>query len=428
MHFLRDFRNEIIEAFKQYHVPVISLRKETTNEAVCLVFEKVNTGGKKLDAFELLTAIYAADDFNLRDDWLGNPREDVEGRLVRLARFNVLKDTASTDFLQTISLLHTQDVREQTIRDGVTNPKDIPPVSCQRKAILSLPQAAYNRYAAVVEEGFLRAAKLLTLQKIFWFKDVPYQSQLVPLAAILVRLGDRWEQHAVREHLARWFWCGVFGELYGSATETRFAKDFVEVPAWIDGGPEPTTIRDAAFSPDRLWTLRSRLSAAYKGINALLKAVGGRDLRSGQPIEYSTFWEESVDIHHIFPKAWCEKQGIDRADFDSVVNKTPLSARTNRIISARAPSVYLPALENDAGVSADRMDDLLATHAIPADRLRADDFPGFTRARADALLALVESATGKAIPREHVTPEGSDAGENIDEVLESMESEAPQAF
>jgi hypothetical protein len=425
MQFLRQFKNEIIEAFKQYHVPVISLRKETSKEAVCLVFEKVNTGGKKLDAFELLTAIYAADDFNLRDDWLGSARDGIEGRLVRLSAFNVLKDTASTDFLQAISLLHTQDVREEVLRQGTTNPKDVPPVSCQRKAILNLPLKAYEQYAAPVEEGFKKAARFLTLQKVFWSKDVPYQTQLVPLAAILVRLGNRWEQQTVREHLAQWYWCGVFGELYGSATESRFAKDFVEVPVWIGGGLEPTTVRDASFSPSRLSTLRSRLSAAYKGINALLKVVGGKDLRSGQPFEYANFWEESVDIHHIFPKAWCEKQGIQASEYDSIVNKTPLAARTNRIISGRAPSAYLQAVEKEAGVSSDRMDEFLDSHAIPAERLRNDDFQGFMRLRADALLSLVERATGKPIPRERVAMEGVDAGESIEEVLESLESEIP---
>jgi hypothetical protein len=25
--------------------------------------------------------------------------------------------------------------------------------------------------------------------------------------------------------LIRWYWCGIFGELYGGAIETRFAKD-----------------------------------------------------------------------------------------------------------------------------------------------------------------------------------------------------------
>lgn len=423
--FFRTFKNEIIDNFRQYQVPVISLRKETSKEAVCLVFEKVNTGGKKLDAFELLTAIYAADDFNLRDDWLGNPAADLEGRLTRLARFNVLKETASTDFLQAITLLQTSDQRDRAVAAGVTNPKEIPPVSCQRKALLNLPLNAYRQYAAPVEEGFTRAARFLTLQKVFWFKDVPYQSQMVPLAAILVRLGDLWEQHHVREKLSRWFWCGVFGELYGSAVETRFAKDFVEVPEWIRGGPEPTTVREANFAPDRLRTLRSRLSAAYKGINALLKVAGGRDLRSGQPIEYSSFWEENVDIHHIFPKAWCEKQGILRDEYDSVVNKTPLSARTNRIISARAPSVYLPALEAEAGLSEARMDELLESHLIHGPTLRADDFSGFMARRSESLLRIVETAMGKSIPRVQEEPEGEDAGESLTELLESLENEAP---
>lgn len=422
--FFQKFYQEVVKAFEHYNVPVISLGKETSKEAVCLVFEKVNTGGKKLDAFELLTAIYAASDFNLRDDWLGR-REGADGRLMRLAKHNVLKDTASTDFLQAIALLHTQDVRDAILRGGATNPKDIPPVSCQRKAILNLPLEAYQRYADEVEEGFKRAARFLTLQKVFWFKDVPYQSQIVPLAAVLVRLGDLWEQQGVRSLLGRWYWCGVFGELYGSAIETRFAKDFVEVPNWINGGPEPTTVRDASFSPDRLYSLRSRLSAAYKGISALLKVTGGCDLRSGQPIEYSSFWEESVDIHHIFPRAWCERRSIDRNRYDSIVNKTPLSARTNRIISAKGPSEYLAQLEREAGVSADRMDDLLVTHAIPAERLRVDDFDGFMRDRTEALLVLIERAMGKPVLRDTPTLEGTDAGESLEEVLESLETDAP---
>src|SRR5690606_7790332 len=171
-------------------------------------------------------------------------------------------------------------------------------------------------------QGFDRAARFLTLQNIFWYKDVPYSTQLVPLAAILVRLGDRWEHQSVRDRLERWYWCGVFGELYGAAVETRLAKDFGEVPDWIDGGREPSTILDANFAPERLLGLRSRLSAAYKGLSALLKITGARDFRSGQPFEYSTFWQESVDIHHIFPRAWCEKHGIERDEYDSIINKT----------------------------------------------------------------------------------------------------------
>ena len=83
--------------------------------------------------------------------------------------------------------------------------------------MLSVPLGAYKQYAGALEEGFKKAGKFLFGQKIFWFKDVSYQSQLVPLAAILTELGDRWTQEAVRQKLAQWYWCGVFGELYGGA-------------------------------------------------------------------------------------------------------------------------------------------------------------------------------------------------------------------
>jgi len=67
----RRFKNEILQHFKGYQVPVIALGHDTSHEAVCLVFEKVNTGGKPLDAFELVTAMYAAKGYRLREDWLG---------------------------------------------------------------------------------------------------------------------------------------------------------------------------------------------------------------------------------------------------------------------------------------------------------------------------------------------------------------------
>lgn len=417
--FFQHFHANIIEAFQKYQIPVISLEKETSKEAVCLVFEKVNTGGKKLDAFELLTAIYAADNFNLREDWLGNPKKNKEGRIERLSKFNVLKNIASTDFLQAISLLYTHEKREEAINEGK---KEFPPVSCTRKAILSLPLEAYKKWADAVEEAFLRAAKFLTLQKIFWFKDIPYQSQLVPLAAILVQLGNRWEEEGVRNKLANWFWCGVFGELYGSAIETRFAKDFVETPLFIFEGKEPSTITDATFSPDRLKSLRSRLSAAYKGLHALLMREGALDLRSGQPIEYTIFWDEHVDIHHLFPRDWCLKHGIDHELIDSVVNKSPLTARTNRIISNQAPSDYLAKLQREAGITQERMNELLESHAVQPDLMRNNDFYGFFKARAEKLLQLIEKAMGKPIPREIYDIDGKEVIEE-DEFLEILEQQ-----
>ncbi|MBJ3338865.1 DUF262 domain-containing protein, partial [Salmonella enterica subsp. enterica serovar Typhimurium] len=50
-----QFREKILNAFRNYLLPVIKLGKSTSKEAVCLVFEKVNTGGVPLSVFELVT-------------------------------------------------------------------------------------------------------------------------------------------------------------------------------------------------------------------------------------------------------------------------------------------------------------------------------------------------------------------------------------
>src|SRR2546430_16315179 len=90
---------EVVQRYQQYQIPLILLRKETPKEAVCQVFKKVNTGGVSLTVFELLTATYAADDFNLREDWMA--------RVKRLRQQRVLGTVENDDFLQTVTLLTT---------------------------------------------------------------------------------------------------------------------------------------------------------------------------------------------------------------------------------------------------------------------------------------------------------------------------------
>ncbi|MBF0326233.1 MAG: DUF262 domain-containing protein [Alphaproteobacteria bacterium] len=400
------FANTVLAAFKSYHMPVITLDATSSRGAICTVFEKVNSGGKKLDSFELLTAIYAGSGFNLRSDWLGGRDKDdttgadviKEGRQARLADFDVLSDLGNTNFLQAISLLHTRNRRLSDLQSGKSE-TDAASVSCQGRAILALPLDAYRTWADRVETGFKLAARFLRRRHIYWVKDVPYHTQLVPLASILALLGERWEQDAVQRKLAQWFWCGVFGEFYGSAVESRFAKDVIEVPAWIEGGPEPSAVRDFQCRIDRLESLRSRLSAAYKGVHALLMQQGARDFRSGQAFEEAIYFDDNVDIHHIFPKAWCQTKRIPKSLYDSIVNKTPISARTNRILGGSAPSAYCHRLETSEAVAREPLEKHLRSHGITPTFLRSDDFHRFFEDRRENLAMMIEHVTGKEVYR-----------------------------
>lgn len=412
------FRKKVLNEFRGYQLPVISLGKETSKEAVCLVFEKVNTGGVPLSVFELVTASFAADNFNLRDDWYGSRLRKVEGRKERLDKEPTLDTVEPTDFLQAISLLHTYEKRQQDIADGKTG-KAVAAVSAKRASVLALSLDNYQQWAGDVEGGFKLAAKFLRKQCFFASRDLPYRTQLVPLAAVLTVLKERWLEPRIFDKLSRWFWCGVFGELYGGAVETRIANDLEDLLAWIaDTGNEPRTVYDASFQPARLLTLRSRLSAAYKGLNTLILRQGSRDFFWKATVQELDHEEVALDIHHIFPKAWCEEKKIKPATFNSIINKTPISYKANRMIGGRAPSEYLAAIQSHKQVklSDDGMNAILESHYIDAKALRADDFDAFFEARKEALLNLVEQTTGKSIDRVNQgTALGQDNGEDVEE-------------
>jgi hypothetical protein len=167
---------------------------------------------------------------------------------------DLLSKVTATDFLTALTLL-------SSFKAGGT-------VSCKKKDVLALTLDEYKKYANSLCNGFLLAEKLLQEERIFSSYDLPYSTQLVPLSAVCTVLmdGNRIRTTSVKNMVKQWYWCGVFGELYGSANETRYANDIVQVVNWINNnGNLPKTVTDFYFNPMRLLGMQSRQSAAYKG-------------------------------------------------------------------------------------------------------------------------------------------------------------------
>ncbi len=389
--FRNKFRKQIIDQFSAYPLPVIQLEKETPKEAVCIVFEKVNTGGVTLGVFELVTATFAADNFSLRDDWAGRRSRLHEA-------YGVLQGINGDHFLQIVTLLATQDKRKQFVSAGGAE-NQAPGISCKRDSILNLKLEEYKHWADHVQAGLMEAAKFLTRQFIFKNRDIPYSTQIVPLAALFVELGDELKPAKAQEKLERWFWSGVFGESYGSNTEGQFALDLPQVAEYVRGGSDPTSVTQANFIPERLITLRTRNSAAYKGLYAFQMKSGAADWRTGEPLTFATLDSARIDIHHIFPKAWCKSksQKIPPSLYDSIINKTPIDAATNWKFGGRAPSRYLRLLEQDQDIDSGQLDQILAAHWLRPDLLRADKFAECFIERGMKMLDLIGGAMGRQI-------------------------------
>lgn len=382
------FQQDVIETITSYRLPVITMDKSTPREAVCKVFENVNTGGVSLTVFELVTATFATYEFDLRGDWEANKRRIHA--LDKDIRTDVTESVDETAFLTTVTLF-TNYKRK---RDGLSGA-----VSCKKKDVLDLRFEDYQTNKEVVIEGYELAREFLLSQSVFRKRDLPYTTQIIPLAAIAGYVGSKlFKDPKSQKIVARWFWCGIFGEMYGGSNETRYCYDIEDVVAEIEGAEsEMRTVNNAHFQSTRLLGLQSRQSAAYKGIMALLYKGKGLDFMRGISIDIVNSMETAPDIHHIFPQSYCEKMGYDRQKWNSVINKTPLLPESNREIGGEAPSVYSAKILKKADIEQDELRNRIESNLIAWDAFIADDFDAYFKARAIALLDAIELAMGKSI-------------------------------
>ena len=387
----------ILQNVRSFLVPMIRLESATTPDAVCSVFERVNTNGVPLNVFELLTATYAgnrdyetthSEYYRLPDVWL-DLKKDMASSYPVLGQLEEGIDhgLSSSDFLQAVALTYTWERKQAGLTASV---------SCKRRDLLNLPLADFDRLAPQLKESFGWVGEFLTRQCIVHSSDLPYRTQLLPLAAAHSIIGRAMDDAGAEARISRWFWCGVLGEMYSGSTESRLPRDVEQLVEWIrDDGPIPDTVAEAVFLDDRLDTLSTRNSAAYKGIYALLVKQGAIDWYfNEEPMTSGSLLQNAVDIKQVFPKQWCARSKVPVSQANSIVNKTMLSNRAGRSVLG-APSAYLPVLANESGTRDEWFDDIVATHMIDPATLRADDFDSFYTDRSRQLLGLVTDAMGK---------------------------------
>lgn len=330
----------------------------------------------------MVTATFAADDYDLRADW-----DSIENDFAAHKK-ETLKEIDGTNFITAMTLL----VSYVKSRSGIA------PVSCKKRDVLRLDLSDYKQFRDALIKGFKASADFLVHQGIYASRDLPYSSQLIPLAAILAYdelNGHKLNITTAKECLSLWYWCGVFGEQYGGANETRFALDIAGVFDWINNGQQPDTVVRANFQATRLLTMQTRNSAAYKGLMALILQDSPLDFMSGNKMDIASYIDENTDIHHIFPQAYCQSQNFPIQKWNSIINKTPVYAGTNRSIGGRAPSEYIKTMEKK-GLTPEQIDYAITSHNINPQMLRSDAFEEFFIDRANRLLNRIEKAMGKA--------------------------------
>ena len=387
----RAFGKHLKAITEQYQVSFIELDRDLEIDKVCDIFTQINSRGIRLDVFDLVNAMLKPKGLQLKHLW-----RDAAPRLefVETERMNVY-------LLQVMSILrqaycspkylyYLLPGQERKVRE---------PDGSLRKEVLVPDTAEFERRWKEAVEAVESAIKLLRHPQEFGAissQYLPYVSILPAFAALqtALRTLPAPRQLDAQRKLRHWYWASVFTNRYSGSVESTSARDFLEVKAWFDDdAAEPGLIAEfrARFKNLELRRETRRGTSVYNGIFNLLVLRGARDWMTGNVPQY-----DDLDDHHIVPKSWGKGGGL-HGTIDTILNRTPLTADTNRnVIHERLPNQYLPELITASGEASVRA--TLESHFISRaafaillrDPFTTDDFEAFLAERQRTLQDAIE--------------------------------------
>lgn len=370
--FIRNF----IEPITSYQVHYEQIKKDTSSDVICTVFEAINTTGKRLTVFDLLVARCFPEDVRLRD-WL---QVALTRPLIR--RFDETGDELCVTMLPRIIALLSKK-------------------SCKRGDMLDLKPSTIRDYWQQAVDALDMALRALSDRfGCVGLRFMPMADIVAPLALVLV--SDKFRDSAEQwQKISRWYWRAVFSQFYSSSPDTKVARTVREflgngTPGWLeDDGREPESVRDFSYRSTLLDDV-SRIDAAlYRGVMSMLLANDAADWgKDGRRLR-SVNWQE-IEDHHIYPVRFLGPYGIKGQAVNNIANRTPLFSTTNAAISNDAPHVYLenPAIVGGRGITVE----VLQRHCVSRDLLKTpfskEAYEVFLKDRKARLMALIKELVG----------------------------------
>lgn len=324
---------------EEYQIAYIELDRDLELDKVCDIFTQINSKGIRLDVFDLINALLKPRGLQLKHLWrAAAPRLDF----VETERMNVY-------ILQVMSILrqaycspkylyYLLPGQEKSVREADGS---------LRKEVLIRDTAEFEKRWLQAVDALQKAIDLLRHPQEFGAISsdyLPYVSILPAFTALQIeaRSLPASRQLDAQRKIRHWYWASVFTNRYSGSVESTIARDFLDVRAWFDDdAAEPGLIPEFGT---RFWALDLRReirrgSSVYNGIFNLLVLRGARDWMTGNVPQYG-----DLDDHHIVPKGWGKNNDVG-ALVDTILNRTPLTADTNRnVIRDRLPNTYLPEL------------------------------------------------------------------------------------
>lgn len=417
-----EFGQIIREITEQYQVSYIELGGELPLNKICDIFTQINSKGIRLDVFDLINALLTPKGLRLKHMW----RDAAPGlSFVETDRMNVYILQVMSILVQAYCspkyLYYLLPGQEKSVRDADGS---------LRAEVLVQDAANFRDLWNAAVKALSAAIALLRQPQEFGAissQYLPYISILPAFAALQKQAGavSSNRQLDAQRKIRHWYWASVFTNRYSGSMESTTARDFQDVKAWFDEDSAQPALIDEFESRFRSLDLRREVrrgTSVYNGIFNLLVIRGARDWMTGKLPQAG-----ELDDHHIVPKDWGKGKELSGASIDTILNRTPLTADTNRkVIRNRLPNVYLPELIKENGENQVR--GILESHFISPsafqillrDPFTVQDFEAFLTDRQRTLQEAIEDLLIKE--RLDLAPQLRELDERVEKAERALRS------
>lgn len=362
--FLDGRLGDYVDTIFEYEFPVVILPKEMTLDAVCKVFQTINSTGLKLSAFDICVAKFMRQSIDLK-----SMVDDAK----RNSYAKIVLDDDETLVLQAIALLSGKTPKRNKLADNLDG-NDI--LSYWDRVIngISMTMQLLDDFGA----GTRKNLSLL-----------PYKPMIPLIAAVLVdRNYDNLRVDArakIEQKIKEFFYYSAITSRYSEGTDNKLKEDYYYVLKWLVSEQVPAMVSQGILWNTNKYIGVTKKSAFGKAVLCLINSQNPRDFYENKNVGVG---ENTVSsqIHHIFPEA--EYKLRVGESINSVFNYTFLTNEANNFISDKATDNYLNEIISMRQISTTTLKEILSKHIIDEecyDYMKQERYEEFLKQRAECV-------------------------------------------
>lgn len=339
---------------------------------------------------------FVATEYESQISWLKKDYEDIYdpdyGDMLRVSFMFSFNRGKLSDLVSLLSGrdFETREYKDEIVEDSYKKLKE--------GVTRYINEYSFKQFVLAIKGAGFKSSKLLNSQMTL---DFAYTLFLILQHKIGV------DQGQIKRLVQKWFVLSTLTGRYIGSPESVMSRDlrFIADKGFIQYAKEI----EASELSDTFWsiTLPQNLETISVNSPAFNVFLAAQDyLKSSSMLMKGTMISDLItisgDVHHIFPKAYLKKNGIDsKGLYNQVANYTYLDTQVNKAISDDAPKDYFGVILNQCQTKSVKIGNItdeeelhknLAENAIPSTvvNMTVDDYEAFLVERRKLMAKMIE--------------------------------------